>query len=73
MSLGFWVFLSVLAYAAHVQYMAGHDTPLFTHKTDYEKAVRDGAMLEAERLIKQLPENHGDRNRWLSKHGAPTL
>jgi len=39
--LGFWIFMATLVYVSHKQYMAGHDTFFFTHKTDAEKAIRD--------------------------------
>ena len=37
----FWVFFAVFWYCDHKQYMAGHDTWLFTHKTEAEKKIRD--------------------------------
>jgi len=37
----FWIFISVVWYCDHKQYLAGHDTFFFTHKTDAEKKIRD--------------------------------
>jgi len=39
--LGFWIFMAVLVFVSHKQYMAGHDTFFFTHKTETEKAIQE--------------------------------
>ena len=39
--LGFWIFLSVFWVCETWMYLRGHNTFLFTHKTDSEKADRD--------------------------------
>lgn len=41
---GFWIFLSVFWICETVMYLKGHDTFLFTHKTDAEKKARDKAL-----------------------------
>ena len=37
---GFWIFMAVYAYCEHNQYMAGHETMLWKHKTTEEKAIQ---------------------------------
>ena len=44
---GFWIFLAVMVYIAHVQYMAGHDTWVFGHKTAEEKELQRAAIDKA--------------------------
>jgi len=38
--LGMWIFLSVVWACDTAMYLKGHDTLLFKHKTDAEKAIR---------------------------------
>jgi len=39
--LGVWIFASVFLICETVMYLKGHNTLLFTHKTEAEKALRD--------------------------------
>lgn len=41
MGMGYWVFLSVFWACETVMYLRGHETFLFKHKTDTEKALAD--------------------------------
>lgn len=44
---GIMIFLAIVFYIAHVQYMAGHDTWLFSHKTEQEKELQKAAIEKA--------------------------
>lgn len=37
----FWIFLAVVYYCDHKQYMAGHNAMFFKHKTPEEKKLRE--------------------------------
>ncbi len=39
--MGFWIWFSVFWVCEAWLYSKGHDTLLFTHKTEAEKAIRD--------------------------------
>lgn len=52
-AIGFWLWLCVMTIIAHKQYMAGHDTWLFGHKTDEEKRIRDAILAKMERSAKE--------------------
>lgn len=47
---GFFFFMAVCVYCDHQQYLAGHDSYFFEHKTDEEKRIRNAqiAILEKE-------------------------
>ena len=40
MDFNFWLFLSVFWACETAMYLKGHNTVLFSHKTDAEKAIR---------------------------------
>ena len=41
----FWAFLALFFWIEHTQYMAGHETIIFVHKTPEEKRIQ-GAMIK---------------------------
>ncbi len=45
----FWLVVAVCVYVSHVQYMAGHDTAFFFHKTPEEQRLREAAIRKAEK------------------------
>lgn len=49
-AVAFWVVVGLFVWLNHVQYMAGHDTAIFTHKTPEEIRIREAVIkkLEAE-------------------------
>lgn len=49
----FWVVIGLLVWVSYLQYMAGHDTFLFEHKTDEEKRLREAVLRKAEREAEQ--------------------
>jgi len=49
-ALGFWIFVCVFWVCETYMYTHGHDTFLFTHKTEAEQSIRD----------KQAKGNHED-------------
>lgn len=48
--MAFWLFLAVDTWAEHTQYMAGHETLLFRHRTPEEIRIREATVerLEAQ-------------------------
>lgn len=40
----FWLVIGVLVWTQHLQYMAGHNTSLFSHKTPEEKRIREAVI-----------------------------
>jgi len=48
--IAFWAVVGLFVWVSHQQYMAGHDTGLFDHKTPEEIRIREATVqkLEAE-------------------------
>lgn len=46
--LGFWIFAAVFLYVEHTQYMNGHETTIYTHKTPEEKRIREAIVKKLE-------------------------
>ena len=46
--LGFWAFMAVLVWVEHTQYMHGHDTLFFGHKTPEELRIREAVIRKLE-------------------------
>lgn len=53
---GFWIFCAVYLYVDHIQYLKGHDTLFFSHKTPEEERIRGAQIkyMEAEAKLIQL-------------------
>lgn len=53
---GFWIFCAVYLYVDHIQYLKGHDTLFFSHKTPEEECIREAQIkyMEAEAKLIQL-------------------
>ncbi len=47
----------LLVWIAHLQYMAGHDTPFFSHKTPEEKRIQEAQIKLLEKYSE--PEKGG--------------
>lgn len=45
----FWCVVGLWVWVAHQQYLAGHSSALFEHKTPEEKRLREAAIRKAER------------------------
>lgn len=52
----FWLVFAFALWIQHVQYMAGHETMFFVHKTPEEKRIREA-------LIKQLEAGEPRKDR----------
>ena len=44
----FWLFANLFLWVQHTQYMAGHETSLFVHRTPAELRIRDALVMKAE-------------------------
>lgn len=53
--LAFWAVVALFVWVSHIQYMAGHDTGLFEHKTPEEKRIREAVIRQLEIAIKKAP------------------
>jgi hypothetical protein len=51
----FWIFLAVWIYCSHTQYMAGHETTFFHHKTPEEIRIREAVIKRLEQGLEQKP------------------
>ena len=49
----FWAVIGLLVWVSHVQYMAGHDSLLFAHKTPEELRIREAVVKKLERAASQ--------------------
>jgi hypothetical protein len=49
----FWAFMAWFVYLEHQQYMAGHETWLWTHKTPEEKRLQQAAVMKAEAEVQR--------------------
>ncbi len=44
----FWIFMAVYAWASHTQYLAGHETMFWGHKTPEEIRIREATVKKLE-------------------------
>ena len=56
--LGFCIVIAVFIYVNHKQYMAGHNSHIFEHKSEDEKRIREAhiRILEQQAGIKYVPK-----------------
>lgn len=46
-----WAVLGLFVWCSHVQYMAGHETGLFEHKTPEEIRIREATIKKLEQSV----------------------
>lgn len=47
--LGFWAFMCILVWTNHTQYIQGHNTLFFGHKTPEKLRIREAVIRKLER------------------------